>query len=52
MVKVAPVRSAFVDPDQVSALPDLIVLNTIIACGGGKVARHAYIRYTRRLAGH
>jgi hypothetical protein len=51
MVKLAPVRSAFVDPDQVGALPNLVVLGPGILYGRG-IALDARIRFNWRFNGH
>jgi hypothetical protein len=51
MVKLASVRAPFIDPNQVGALPDPIVLGSITGYGDGILTRHARIRFTSRL-GH
>jgi hypothetical protein len=51
MVKLAPVRVAFVDPYLVSALPDLVVFGPEILFDRS-VALNARIRFNQRLIGH
>jgi len=51
MVKLASLRTAFIDPNQIGALPDPIVLDSITGWGDRIVTRHARIRSTWRL-GH
>jgi hypothetical protein len=55
MVKLASMRLAFIDPNQVGALPDLAIFGSI-ASRGGDISRGARIgtpaRFSRRFVGH
>jgi hypothetical protein len=52
MVELASVRAAFIDPNEVSALPDPILVDPLRGCADGNVSRDAWIRFARRFAGH
>jgi hypothetical protein len=53
MVKLTPVRMAFIHPDQVGALPDLVVFGSIVSRNGGENIRiRTPARFSRWLVGH
>jgi hypothetical protein len=52
MVKLASLRTAFINPNQIGALPDPILVDALPACADGNVSQDAWIRFARRFAGH
>jgi hypothetical protein len=57
MVKLTPMRVAFIHPDQVGAFPDLIVFGFMASRNGGRnipwdIRIRTPARFGRRLVGH